>query len=133
MFVDVYRFERVDGVGPYQLEELSAILRPHCVDGKHPAPWQDELFIQASVFDSFWEITNPDYHFGFASVAQMLDWFDDADMVSALQYHGVNLYKMTVQCNHQEDVVHGTLQTMFLKSRVVYQEQLDLEDFYNFA
>lgn len=130
MFVDVFRFENTDGVGPYQIDQLDGLLAHHNSSAKHPPPREDRLLLATGVFDIWHDLINRDYRFGFSTIEQMKAWFDDVNIIQAMEEAGVSLYMMTVQCNHPDDVLHGQLQAMFLKSRVVRRQQLRAEEFY---
>lgn len=126
-YIDVYRFEGRDGVGPYQCN-VDPLGETFYDPFKHPLPREEKAFEGA--YDD-WDELNERYYFGFASLTQCLTWFDDFNIVQKMLEQGYKLYKMTVEAEVPEDVLFGETQVMFIKAKVCRKEELDVLEIYN--
>jgi hypothetical protein len=97
----VYRIENDNGLGPYNGRGSL----PYSVLGgschRQPAPIDDG-------FDWCWR--KPDYHFGFATLDQLFDWF--GDILEHLDRYGFSLTVWEVDESH---INHGRRQLAFSK------------------
>lgn len=113
----VYRVEDENGLGAF----ASSLVRNAMVDcsmagidylspTRHPCP-NDEIY----EFRSWWEndyVTASKYHFGFESIEQLLNWFDDRHIRKAMRINGgvVQTYHINPRF-----VVKGGYQLVFYK------------------
>jgi len=111
----VYRIENREGLGPYQ----GGVVTWRHYDEDHPGPQQDNIPYDV--------VFSQQYHYGFKSKAQLLNWFSKSDL-KRFESSGFYVMRYSVPDTHF-NVYKGGNQVAFLKHKASEVKRIKRDGF----